>query len=466
MSDSCNRPDLKTITICAGGREITTTVIQEGDELLIPAEVLSEILQRNLVVDYSQGVIRVQEPPGHDVGLAVPLKDMIRTSIMESKNRLWEIFSGMGDDPIREDSTDQDTAHWMDWLEKAGFTVTRGLTAKNPESGESFCLETAFTAEAKGDREGPAVAFILEHEGTPPAVLSAAAGIFSVLDKLSGRILIMGIPAQESLPWGTVVPLYLAGHFDNVNVVMIPHAGDRWNTGLSFLSSETVEAVFYGRPAHAAAAPHEGRSALDALILSYHGIEMLREHVTDDVRIHGIVSNGGAASNIVPEEASVLYEVSALNYEYLQDLKLRVEQVMQGAALASGCTVQCTWQHARLSPVRIPRLDQLVMEQVRSWGASPIQPMTEVKATDWGNLGTKIPTVHLWFAAGRKRDELPANTVREDLKPGEEFEAALLAGCVLAASAAVLLSDPDEVTRIQNDCKEWMQSDDKREGSG
>ncbi len=462
MSDSCNRPDLKQVVLRFGSETIETQVIQEGDELLLPVDVLARILGISVELDPGLGMVTLGKKTDEAGSLSEALQAEIRRAITEKAHLISQANRTIYEHPETGDHEVTAAAILADQLESWGFTVTRGLPGRKPGSGEDIFLPTAFKAERIGCGSGPTVAIMLEYDALPmghgcghnliaAAGLAAAAGLESVMDRLPGRLLVLGTPAEEGGVLGGKVPMLEAGHFADVDVAMITHGGDRWDTGSPWLAVRSVAMDFKGIPAHAAAAPHKGRSALDALVLTYHGIEMMREHVREDARIHGIVTNGGAASNIVPEAASATYAVRSLDNAYLNELMERIDNVAKGAALASGCTVETRWSYGYRAPVNVPRLDEKVLAYARLLGAGPVAPWTSLASSDLGNVGEVLPTVNLWFAAAPLGTQLHTHEFLAAAGTDEAFAAAIQAGTALALAGAELLGDPAEVARIQKD---------------
>ena len=187
-----------------------------------------------------------------------------------------------------------------DTIESHGFHVERGLAG----------IPTAFRAR-KGNPEGPRVAFLAEYDALPEighacghnviatSALTAAIGLGAVVEELGGEVHLIGTPAEESS--GAKVDLVEKGVFDEVDAAMMIHPYKGNYTAMQSLAIDAYKVEFFGVAAHAAAAPWDGKNALDGLILLFTSLNALRQHIRPDARIHGIISHGGAAPNIVPE---------------------------------------------------------------------------------------------------------------------------------------------------------------------
>jgi aminobenzoyl-glutamate utilization protein B len=248
-----------------------------------------------------------------------------------------------------------------DFLEKEGFAVTWDIGDMN----------TAFAAEWGAGN--PVIAFIGEYDALPglsqksqpkkePIVEGAPghgcghnllgtgmlAGAYAVRKWLEssavpGTVRYYGCPAEEG--GGAKVFLARAGVFDDVDAALNFHPGSlNMASKGSCNGNDSILFRFHGTAAHAGAAPHKGRSALDAVELMNVGVNYMREHVKDDVRIHYIITNGGAAPNIVPAEAEVHYFIRAAKRDDLQEVTDRVRDVAKGATLMTGTTVEEDYQ--------------------------------------------------------------------------------------------------------------------------
>ncbi len=147
----------------------------------------------------------------------------------------------------------------------------------------------------------------------------------------------MGTPAEEG--GGGKIMMARAGAFDDVDAAMMVHPADADLVRMDAIAVETLNVAFEGRAAHAAAAPWEGRNALDAAVLGYMGVAALRQHIRPDERVHGIFIEGGDKPNIVPKRASMEWYVRSPKVATLEPLKERVVAALAGGAAACGCTM-------------------------------------------------------------------------------------------------------------------------------
>ena len=229
---------------------------------------------------------------------------------------------------------------YVEFLRARGFAVEKDVAG----------LETAFLA-ARGAASAPVtVALLAEMDALPeighacghnlsgPASLLAASALANVLPADLAKIIVVGCPAEEL---GVGKPkLVEAGVFDGVDAVLMAHASDMRRAHRLFLGNDKFDFVFHGRAAHAAAYPEEGINALDAVIALFVATGMLRQQLPRGVRIHGIVTDGGQAPNIIPERAAARFWVRALDESELQDAGRRLRDCARGAALCTGTRLE------------------------------------------------------------------------------------------------------------------------------
>ena len=291
----------------------------------------------------------------------------------------------------------EEKAHaWLtEFLEKHGAKVERGVGG----------LPTAFRATIEGSGAGPTVAIMAEYDALPSighacghnviATSGAGAGaaLAAVRDALpAGRIQVIGTPAEEG--GGGKVKLINGGVFERVDVAMMIHGFDRWILHQDLLGIVRVGFEFAGKAAHASADPWEGVNALDAVIQTFNNVSMLRQQIRPDARIHGIVTHGGAAPNIIPEMAACTFYVRAAKLDYMWELHKRVLACAEGAAKATGCTVTVIDKEAPYEPLkRNDTLLGLFRANMTSVGAQESPAPDRLGSSDIGNVSQVIPAI-------------------------------------------------------------------------
>lgn len=282
------------------------------------------------------------------------------------------------------------------FLNQHGFVLEPGIAG----------LETAFRAQCRGSRERPHVALLAEFDALPglghacghnlicTASVGAAVALRRAAAALPGTVSVLGTPAEEG--GGGKVFMVERGVFDGVDAALMfhPSRNNWWTRGA--LAARRLTIRFRGRAAHAAAMPEKGINALNALLMTFHGIDALRQHVTTDVRIHGIVSHGGDAANIVPAFAEGKFSVRAGTRTTLADVLAKVKRCAEAGAVATGASVEF-----EEGPVYAERYNNRVLagafaENMRRLGVEGEQPPAQggVGSSDIGNVSMVVPTIH------------------------------------------------------------------------
>lgn len=281
-----------------------------------------------------------------------------------------------------------------DHLAGEGAQVTRGAGG----------LETAFTAEFGSG--GPVVAILGEYDALPGVghacghnLMGTAANLAflalrDVAPELRGRVRVVGCPAEER--GNGKVKLISAGLFSDVDAALMFHPGDRDEIDPLMLAMVTLDIEFIGKAAHAAAEPHEGRNALDAVLLGWTALSALRLTVRSDSRFHGIITDGGKAANIIPDRAAARFMVRSPDNAYLHELRRRVLACFEGAAAATGCELRATWSDVcELVSTNRPLAEAFAVN-ARALGREmkPRRAGDTHGSTDMGNVTSVVPGIH------------------------------------------------------------------------
>jgi len=193
------------------------------------------------------------------------------------------------------------------------------------------------------------------------------------------------------------VPMLREGVFDGVDVAMIIHPGVRDAATAEALACIGLEIEFFGKAVHAAAYPERGINALEAMILSFNAVNSLRQHIKDRARIHGIITHGGEAANVVPAYSAAKFLVRAADDAYLGELKQKVLNCFEGAALATGARLDYRWSEIVYAPMKNNlALAQLFAQNLESFGRKVelFEPHFGFGSTDMGNVSQVIPAIH------------------------------------------------------------------------
>lgn len=328
----------------------------------------------------------------------------------------------------------------------------------------TYDVDTSFEASA-GTGAGPRVAVLAEYDALPAVghgcghnlIAASAVGAFlairAVIDRTGGSVRLIGTPAEEN--GGGKELILRAGGFDDVDMAIMVHPGGHDVAAeAGFIGRRDVEVVYTGRTAHAAGQPFLGRNALDAAVLAYQGIAALRQHILPADRVHGIVTDGGQAVNVVPERAALRLFVRSPQMDTLGILSGRVDDVLHAAALSTGTTCEITWD---VTPPYLPmRHNRLLADRYVAAldGVRRVLPYLDAGAgggsTDMGNVSQFVPAIHPSIAFGA--ESTPGHSAeRADRTVTAEARQAIRDGAfALAAVAADFLSDQslrDDVDR-------------------
>ena len=288
-------------------------------------------------------------------------------------------------------------ARWLtELLREAGFSVTQ------PVAG----METAFRAEVPGKQARPHVALLAEYDALAGvghacghnlicmASVGAAIALHRTVPRLPGTLTVLGTPAEETA--GGKVPMVEQGVFEGVDAAMMfhPSKSNWWVRGA--LAAQGLTVTFHGRSSHAAAAPEKGINALNALLLTYHAIDSLRQHVTSDVRVHGIITRGGDAPNVVPALAQGEFLVRANTRAALVGVMAQVKRCAEGAAVATGASVEMETGAIYAERNNNRALADLFGGNMREIGIEGDEPAASggVGSSDIGNVSLVCPTIH------------------------------------------------------------------------
>jgi amidohydrolase len=345
-------------------------------------------------------------------------------------------------------------AAWLTaFLEARGFTVERGLAG----------LDTAFRASL-GAGSGPVIAILCEYDALPGighacghnviAAVGAGAGaaLAAVRDRLPhGRVQVIGTPAEEG--GGGKVRLIRGGVFRDVDAAMMVHGWDRWIAHQDLLGIARLGFTFTGRAAHASADPWEGINALDAVIQTFNNVSMLRQQVRPDARIHGIVTSGGAAANVIPETAAATFYVRAASLAELRALRNRVVACAEGAARATGSILTVTESDTPYEPMkRNQALLDVYRANLRSLGPEESPEIKDrLGSSDAGNLSQAIPTIQPMVKIAPEGTPIHSRAFEAAAASPLARDGMLTAARALAMTTLDLLADPALLERARRE---------------
>lgn len=335
------------------------------------------------------------------------------------------------------------------WLAESIEQLT-GATVERGTGG----LATAFRARV-GDG-GPRVAILAEYDALPQIghacghnlIAGSALGAFAALARIAsglpGTVEIIGTPGEEG--GAGKVMLLEAGAFDGVDAAMMFHPFDRDMLAHPALASVWIEMRFAGTPSHAAAAPWEGKSALTACLETFRLIDSQRVHFRDGVRVHGFVTDGGQAVNIIPERAACEFSVRAPTTPELERVRAIVERCAKGAALACGVQVELSVRTGYREMSNNMTMARRFGAALEALGRKPYERDARVGAgsTDMGDVSQHLPSIHPYLAICDEGESLcHEHRFAECAKSERGFDTMVVASKAMARTVVDLLEDPE-----------------------
>ena len=383
------------------------------------------------------------------------VKERICSEVDALSETLFSISDYLRENPETAYLEKKACEHLSKMLESHDFTVERGVGN----------VETAFMGRPKGyEPKRPTVAILSEYDALPKighgcghnligaAGFGAAVALSRVLGDDAGSLVIVGTPAEEG--GGGKVRLVDAGVFDEIDAAMMFHPKDGNFPGRNNLGRIKFTIEFFGKTAHASSTPDQGRNALDALVLAYTGMNSMRQHLKPDGRIHGIITHGGDAPNVIPDYAAGLFYVRAASRGYRDELFERVKQCAQGAALATGTEVKIEISLPSIDPIRRnPAFEGAVERNMELLGLSIDPDDGRRGSSDIGNLSNFIPAIHPYLAIADS--DIPGHSVafREATTTERGRQALVNAAKMLAMTAHDYLFSQELQAKVSEDFK-------------
>jgi amidohydrolase len=380
------------------------------------------------------------------------LKSEVSRQIEEQRRNLIELSLNIHDNPELGYKEEKAAGLLTEYLTKNGFNVEKGIGG----------FPTAFKA-TYGDSK-PVIALLAEYDALPEighgcghniiAASSAGAAVASKLtvDNFGGSVFVIGTPAEEL--FGGKVPMLRAGVFNGVDAAMIVHPGLRDAAISLALACIGIDVQFFGKAAHAATLPERGINALEAMILSFNAINSLRQHIQDMARIHGVITHGGDAANVVPSHSAASFLVRAQSTAYLNELKQKVLKCFEGAALATGARLDYKWNDVVYEPMKNNLvLAELFARNMESLGRKVAlnEAYFGFGSTDMGNISQVIPAIHPSVAVSSSDVLLHSAEFAAAAASESGHKGVLDAAKALAMTVVDLLGDPQNIKRVKDE---------------
>lgn len=341
----------------------------------------------------------------------------------------------------------------VDILKKHGFDVEE----------EYMNIKTAFKATFDSGIKGPTIAYLSEYDALPGighgcghnilGATSTGAGIVlsKIIKGLRGKIIVFGTPAEETS--GAKVEMANNGSFNNVDIVMVAHPGDKYSKSGKSLAMEAIQFTFKGKSAHAAAYPEKGINALDAAINTFNNINALRQHIKYDSRIHGVIIEGGKAANIVPDLAVAQFYVRATSKKYLNDLVEKVKNCARGASFAAGTELEITNYEASYDNlVTNNKLLEVYCKKLIEVGVEKIYEARESYGSlDAGNVSQVCPTIHPYFSISDENIIAHTKEFAEATNKPKAYEGMINTIKALVLTAVEIINDDNLLKEIKEE---------------
>lgn len=345
----------------------------------------------------------------------------------------------------------------VDTLEKEGFFVKKAL-AGHP---------TSFIARKKS-RKGPGtvIGLLAEYDALPnlghacghniiaSASTAAAISLSKLIDKIGGEIVVFGTPAEEGGENGSAKASFVKHNlFEGVDACMMIHPSNNNYGTVKSLANDPIQFEFKGKAAHAAACPEKGINALDGVIQLFNGINALRQHVTSDVRIHGIITDGGSAPNIVPDYAKANFFIRASKRSSCNQVTERIKNVARGAVLITGAKVNISFFQNKIDNFLVNNtFDKIFEENLNLIGENFIDEIPEgLASTDAGNVSHVVPTIHPHIKIGSSKLAAHTPQFREAAISKQGDEALIIGAKALALTGLTLLTDKGRLNEIKDE---------------
>lgn len=381
------------------------------------------------------------------------LKKSISNIIDENKEDIFYVSKYLKDNPEIGFEEEKAKKFLTEKLKKLGYETTTP-TEKLP---------TSFIGIKKGSSHDKKIAILFEYDALPKighgcghnmisAISYGASLALSKIKELNGDIFVIGCPGEEN--GGGKVILANEGIFEDFDVAMMVHPATENKVYSTSLALDAIKFSYKGQTTHASSTPEKGINSLDAIIHLFNGINYLRQYVKDGTRIHGIISNGGDAPNVIPDYAEAKFYFRAKTREYLDEVVKKAVNIAEGSSKMTGAKL--SWDYYELSNDDLKpskKLADIFRQNYYDLGIKDIEPDSEGGgSTDMGNVSHKIPAIHPYISIAPKHS-ISGHTVefREATLSEKGKEATLLAAKAIAFTVIDLLNTPELLYKVKDE---------------
>lgn len=342
-----------------------------------------------------------------------------------------------------------------DYLARCGFQVEHGAGG----------IDTAFRAVFQNGEGGPRIGLLCEYDALEglghacghhmqgPAIIGAARALKECAGEIPYTVVVYGTPAEETAHGK--LRMQEDGCFQDIDVALMMHGSPTTTVDVRSLAMSSFTVTFHGKKAHAALKPEDGRSALDALLIAFQGVEFLREHVPEDTRMHYTIMQSPGPANVVPDTAIGRFSLRSYSRTALDGVVERFQKIIQGAALIADVTYDIQEGDRLANKIPVLKLNQLLMENAELVGAPRISPPRQkTGSTDFSNIMYQIPGSCIRVAMVPVGTSSHSQTFLDAGKGEEAHEAVMIAAKVLGGSAWDLIQSPQRLLEIQQEFQE------------
>lgn len=323
-------------------------------------------------------------------------------------------------------------------------------------------LETSFWGAFKGQKKGPNVCILAEYDALPgighacghniiaASAVAALYGLTGIKDSIGGSLSIAGTPAEEG--GGGKIIMLERGAFHSCDVILSLHPHNINAVGIASQGVRQLRFNFRGNSSHAATSPHLGKNALEAVISTFNNVNSLRQHVKEDVRIHGIITHGGIKPNIVPDFASCLFFVRSRDEKYLDQVEDKVKNCARAGAMGTGTEVEIKYEgfnYRAMKPNQV--LVDLMEENMHSLGLEITEVPYIPASNDSGNLSWEIPSAKALVKIAGADIALHSKAFAQAASSPEGDEGLILGAKLLALTAIDLMVQPELMEMVNNE---------------
>ena len=380
------------------------------------------------------------------------LKAEVSKQLEQQRKKLIELSLKIHANPELAFKEEKASKWLTSYLAKGGFQVESGIGG----------LPTAFKASYGINK--PVIALIAEYDALPEighacghniiaaSAVGAALASRCIVGNCGGSVVVFGTPAEEL--FGGKVLMLEAGVFDGVDAAMMVHPGIRNAATTEALACIGLEVQYFGKAVHAAAYPERGINALEAMILAFNALNSLRQHIKDRARIHGVITNGGEAANVVPAYSAATFLVRATDNTYLEELKQKVLKCFEGASVATGARLDYRWGETVYAPMKNNMvMAKLFAQNLESLGrkVEHFESRFGFGSTDMGNVSQVVPAIHPSVAIVSPDVLLHSSDFVLAAASESGHEGLLDAAKALAMTVVDLLGEPQALTRVKGE---------------